>query len=100
MNAMCGISSGNFKAFVEKFDFSKYKTLCDIGGATGQLSCMVAKAHSHMQCTTFDLPKVEPIAKRRIAQAGLDRQVRAVAGDFFADALPKADVITIGMILH
>src|SRR5712692_3028562 len=100
MNAMSGISAGNFKAFAEKFDFSKYKTLCDVGGATGQLSCMVAAAHRHMQCTSFDLPKVEPIAMRRIAAAGLSGQVKAVAGDFFADALTRADVITMGMILH
>ncbi len=100
MNAMSGISAGNFKAFAEKFDFSKYETLCDVGGATGQLACMVAAAHRHMQCTSFDLPKVEPIAMRRIAAAGVSGQVKAVAGDFFADALPKADVITMGMILH
>jgi hypothetical protein len=101
MNAMSGISAGNFKAFAEKFDFSNYKTLCDVGGATGQLSCMVAAAHGHMQCTSFDLPKVEPIATRRIAAAGVSDQVKAVPGDFFTDdALPKADVITMGMILH
>ena len=38
MDAMSGISAGNFQAFAEKFDFSRYRTLCDIGGATGQLS--------------------------------------------------------------
>ena len=35
MDAMAGISAGNFQAFAEKFDFSRYHTLCDIGGATG-----------------------------------------------------------------
>ena len=44
MNAMAGVSAGNFKALAEKFDFSRYETLCDAGGATGQLSCMVAAA--------------------------------------------------------
>ena len=29
--------AGNFQALAEKFDFSKYQTLCDVGGATGQL---------------------------------------------------------------
>jgi precorrin-6B methylase 2 len=100
MNAMSGISAGNFRAFAQKFDFSRYRTLCDVGGATGQLSCMVAAAHPHMRCTSVDLPNVVPIATRRIAQAGLSDRVQAVAGDFFADPLPKADVITMGMILH
>ena len=100
MNAMSGISAGNFKEFARKFDFSKFKTLCDVGGATGQLSCMVAATNPHMRCTNFDLPKVVPIATRKIQQADLTDRVTAVGGDFFADPLPKADVITMGMILH
>jgi predicted O-methyltransferase YrrM len=100
MNAMSGVSAGNFKAFAQKFDFSKYKTLCDVGGATGQLSCMVAAANPHMRCSTFDLPQVLPIASRKIKEAGLSDQVTPVGGDFFVDPLPKADVITMGMILH
>lgn len=100
MNAMAGVSAGNFKAFAEQFDFSKYKTLCDVGGATAQLSCMVAAANPHMQCTSFDLPVVEPIAKRHIEAAGLSDRVGTAAGDFFVDPLPKADMITMGMILH
>jgi precorrin-6B methylase 2 len=100
LDAMSGISAGNFKAFAGKFDFSRSRTLCDVGGATGQLSCMVAAAHPHMRCTSFDLPEVAPIATRKIRQAGLAGRVTAVAGDFFADPLPRADVITMGMILH
>lgn len=100
MNAMSGVSAGNFKEFARKFDFSNYQTLCDVGGATGQLSCMVAAAHPHMRCTSFDLPKVVPIAEQKIEQADLADRVTAVGGDFFADPLPKADVITMGMILH
>jgi precorrin-6B methylase 2 len=100
MNAMAGVSAGNFKALAEKFDFSKYETLCDAGGATGQLSCMVAAANPHMRCISADLPRVEPIAKRCIEQVGLSDRVTTAPIDFFADPLPKADVITMGMILH
>jgi len=100
MNAMSGASAANFQEFAQRFDFSKYETLCDVGGATGQLSCMVAASNPHMRCTTFDLPQVVPIAARKIQQADLTNRVTAVGGDFFADPLPKADVITMGMILH
>jgi hypothetical protein len=100
MNAMAGISLGPFSALAEKFDFSRYKTLCDVGGATGQLSIIIANRHPHMHCTTFDLPIVEPIAKRAIAAAGLSDRVATARGDFFADSLPEADVITMGLILH
>lgn len=100
MNAMAGISLGPFSALAEKFDFSRYKTLCDVGGATGQLSIIVANRHPHMRCASFDLPVVEPIAKRTIDAAGMSERVTAVGGDFFADPLPGADVITMGLILH
>jgi len=46
------------------------------------------------------LPPVEPIAKKHIAAAGLENRVKTATGDFFKDSLPKADIITMGMILH
>ena len=100
MGAMTGLSRINFEAFAAKFDFSQFKTLCDVGGATGLLSIEVAKKHPHLRCTSFDLPAVEPIAKKHIAAAGLGDRIGTAAGDFFKDPLPKADVITMGMILH
>src|SRR5579862_9906730 len=100
MGAMTGLSRINFEAFAAKFDFSNFQTLCDVGGATGLLSIEVAKLHPHLQCTSFDLPAVEPIARKHIAAAGLEDRIRTASGDFFKDPLPKADVITMGMILH
>jgi predicted O-methyltransferase YrrM len=100
MDAMSGLSAGPFTALAEKFDFTRYKSLCDVGGATGQLSSIVANRHPHITCTSFDLPPVEPIARRSIKAAGVSDRVSTAVGDFFTDPLPKADVITMGMILH
>ena len=100
MSAMQGISLGNFHALAEDFDFSKYETVCDVGGATGQLCTILATRHPHLRCTSYDLPAVAPIAERAIAAAGLSDRVAVASGDFFADPLPHADVITMGLILH
>jgi len=100
MAAMAGISRANFKALAERFDFKPYRTLCDVGGAAAVLSCEVAARHPHLRCISFDLPVVEPIARAAIARAGLSDRVTTAAGDFFRDPLPRADVITMGMILH
>jgi hypothetical protein len=100
MGAMTGLSRINFEALADKFDFSKFKTLCDIGGATGLLCIEAAKKHANLKCISFDLPPVEPIARKHIAAAGLSDRVSTASGDFFKDKLPKADVITMGMILH
>jgi predicted O-methyltransferase YrrM len=100
MEAMAGISAANFQAFAQRFDFSRYKTLCDVGGANGLLSILVAQAHPHMRCISADLPAATAIAARKIQAAGLDDRVSVQSLDFFNDPLPRADVITMGMILH
>jgi O-methyltransferase domain/Dimerisation domain len=100
MGAMAGISLGNFQALADKFDFSKYETVCDVGGATGQLCSILATRHPHLRCISYDLPVVAPIADRAIAAAGLTDRVSTASGDFFTDPIPKADVVTMGLILH
>ena len=100
VDAMTGLSGFNFRKLAEVFDFSRYGTLCDVGGAGADLSISAARRHPRLRCISFDLAPVEPIAKARIAAAGLGDRIRTATGDFFEDPLPKADVITMGMILH
>jgi hypothetical protein len=95
-----GLSFGDFRALTDRFDFARYETVCDVGGATGQLCQTLARRYSDLRCTSYDLPAVAPIAQRSIAAAGLSDRVTVASGDFFADALPRADVITMGHILH
>lgn len=100
VSAMGGVQMGNFITFAKQFDFSNYKTLCDIGGAGALLSAQVTLNNPHMKCSSFDLPPVEPIAKENLNTMGLGQKVKVVSGDFFTDNFPKADVITMGQILH
>jgi O-methyltransferase domain len=100
MGAMTGLSGLNFEAFAARFDFSRCRTLCDVGDATDLLSIEIAEQHPHLTCVSSDLPEVEPIAKKHIAAAGLADRIGTASGDFFRDPLPKADVITMGMILR
>lgn len=100
IGAMNGASIRNFQALAQRFPFEQYQTLSDIGGSDALLSRSIAAVHPHLRCKSFDLPMVTEIAARKIAADGLDDQIEAVTGDFFADPLPQADVITMGMILH
>ena len=100
LNAMTGLSRINFEALASKFDFSPFKTLCDVGGATGLLCIEIVKKHPHLKCLSWDLPPVEPVARKHIGAAGLSERIRTGSGNFFKDPLPTADVITMGMILH
>ncbi len=100
IHAMSGFQMGNFMALAQTFDFSKYSTLVDVGGSAGLLSLMVAKHQAHMNCTTWDLPPVAPIADEVIQQSQLQDRVKTAGGDFFKDEFPKADIVTMGNILH
>jgi hypothetical protein len=53
-----------------------------------------------MRCISFDLPQVSPIAFENISKMGVADKVDIVAGDFFTDPFPNADIITMGNILH
>ncbi|WP_428139132.1 methyltransferase [Bradyrhizobium sp.] len=100
MDAMNGASIRNFQALARAFPFGRYRSMADVGGADALLSRQVAAVHPGIDCVTFDLPLVSEIAQRKIAAAGLANRIKAISGDFFADPLPAADVITMGMILH
>jgi hypothetical protein len=43
---------------------------------------------------------VAPIFEDYVAHNGVHRRLGFVAGDFFADDLPEADVLVMGHILH
>jgi len=100
MSAMDSSSRLNFELLADRFPFDRYRSMCDIGGADGLLSRIVAAKHPHLRAVSWDLPAVTEIAAGKIDAAGLSGRVRAVAGDFLTDPLPSAEVITMGMILH
>jgi precorrin-6B methylase 2 len=100
LDAMAGVQLGNFMTLAERFHFGRFATACDVGGASGALSIAIARRHPTIACISYDLPPVTPLARKRIAAAGLGHQVEARSGDFLTEELPRADVITMGNILH
>ena len=100
LDAMTGFQAANFNQLAEKFDFSRYNSVSDIGGALGLLSRIVGARHEHLTFSTFDLPPVALHAQKQIDAAGMSERIKVVSGDFFTDELPKADVVTMGNILH
>ncbi len=100
MMAMQGAQMGSFIALAKKFDFTPYNTLCDIGGASGALSIQVALNNDHMNCISADLAPVLHIARENIDDFKLQERIQTRVFDFFENEFPKADVITMGNILH
>ena len=100
MQSMTGISMGTSKAIAQKFPWKDYQTFIDIGAAQGGLIVEVGKAHPHVTGGGFDLPITGPIFEEYVASFGLSDRFKFIPGDFFADELPSADVLSMGHILH
>jgi len=100
LRAMSGLSRGANSAMAKHFPWSKYKTFVDVGTAQGDLAVQIIKANPHLRGIGFDLEKTSAVFTEYVAENGLSDRLRFVAGDFFQDELPKADVVTMGHILH
>lgn len=82
------------------FDLSRFHKLVDLGGATGHLPIEACKRFSRLRAAVFDLPGVIEVAREYIERAGLAGRIEVIAGDFFEDPLPDADLFSLGRILH
>jgi predicted O-methyltransferase YrrM len=100
MVAMSSVQAENFVALAQRFDFSQYRRVLDVGGANALLTRVLATHHPALSFITFDLAPVAPIARREVEKAGLAGRIDVVSGDFLTDPLPQADVILMGNILH
>ena len=100
LKAMTGVSHGGNLAIAHKFPWRNYQTAVDVGTAQGDLITQVALANPHIKGTGFDLPQVGPIFEEYVEANGLSSRVKFSPGSFFDQALPKADVIMMGHILH
>lgn len=100
LGGMTGLSMGASRAIAEKFPWSNYKTVVDVGGAQGGLLVQLCLAHPHLSGTNFDLAVVGPIFEEYAASNGLSDRLNFQPGDFFNEPLPPAEVITMGHILH
>jgi hypothetical protein len=98
--AMSAVSMGSAQAIAAKFPWGDHSTVIDIGCAEGAVPVQIALAHEHITGGGFDLPPIEPIFDAFVGQFGLGDRLNFTAGDFFADPLPKADVLVMGHILH
>jgi O-methyltransferase domain/Dimerisation domain len=98
--AMTGISHGANMTIARLFPWRDYRTFVDVGTAQGDLAVQIALANPHLQGMGFDLPEVAPIFEEYVASVGVAGRLRFQPGSFFEHALPNADVVLMGHILH
>jgi hypothetical protein len=100
LRAMTGQAKPVADALVGAYPWRDVRSVADIGTAQGCVPVRLALAYPHLRAAGFDLSEVEPFFSRFVATHGLSERIRFIPGDFFRDALPVADVLIMGMVLH
>lgn len=101
IGAMHNVSAPEADQIIQAVQPLQFGHLLDVGGASGTWTIAFLRACPSAQATLFDLPHVIPMARRRLAAAGLSRRVKFVPGDFMSDPLPRgADLAWVSAIVH
>lgn len=101
IGAMDNISAPVAPQIIRAIQPLEFRHLLDVGGASGTWTTAFLRACESATATLFDLPDVLPLARRRLARAGMEKRVTLAAGDFLKDTLPNsADLAWVSAIVH
>lgn len=86
---------------VEAFDLSRFRRMADLGGATGHLAIAACERYPSLRAVVFDLTQVIEAARVQIGKSPIaSPRIEVMAGDFFRDELPEADLFALSRIVH
>ena len=92
--AMTAKAVADIGAVLGSYDFTRFRTIADIGGGRGHLLRAILEAAPSAEGVLFDLPAV-------IDTLTLDSdRLTARPGDFFVDTLPAADAYILMEVIH
>jgi acetylserotonin N-methyltransferase len=100
LRGMHGFGMLSSPKVVAAFDLGGFRKLADLGGATGHLAIAACERYPDLKAVVFDLPRVTGMARAQVAESAARERIEVMAGDFFQDELPSADLYAIGRILH
>lgn len=81
-------------------DLQGARTVIDVGGGYGALLCAFLAAHPDLRGQVFDRAYARAGAEQYFERHGVAARARFVAGDFFEDALPTADLLLLKSVIH
>ena len=96
--AMAAGSRLQAQLLLKRYDFGRFRSICDVGGGTGTVLAEVLRANSGMRGTLFDLPAV--VAKVDGSIDDVADRCDVVGGDFFAEVPAGRDLYMLQAIVH
>ena len=98
--AMVGFHGQEPPEVAAAYDFSRFKTIVDVGGATGNLLSAILTRHAGPRGVLFDLPHVVSDAPTLLKAKGVSNRVAIESGDFFKTAPSGGDAYVLSHIIH
>ncbi|MEP0913939.1 acetylserotonin O-methyltransferase [Leptolyngbya sp. ST-U4] len=92
-DSMTSMGTAIAQAVVASYDFSRFNTIVDVGGAQGSLISTIVRANPHLNGILFDLPEI-------IANVQVDQNIQPVAGNFFESVPTGGDAYLMRWIIH
>ena len=94
-SAMTSKSHRDIAAILPAYDFSQFASIADIAGGRGHLVRAILKSSPKTEGILFDQPHV-------VAEVAPENgeKLKVVGGNFFTDAVPKADAYLLMNIIH
>jgi cyclopropane fatty-acyl-phospholipid synthase-like methyltransferase len=82
-------------------DWNAVNELLDVGSGPATYPIALCQQFPKLSVTIFDLPATLKITKRYVREAGLDRRIRLIAGDYRDDPIPgEYDFIFLSNVIH
>jgi hypothetical protein len=98
--AMVGFHGAEPPAVARAYDFSRCKTVVDVGGATGNMLAAILSHHPGPEGLLFDRPHVVQDAPALLAARGVAARVRIEPGNFFERVPAGGDAYLLSHIIH
>jgi len=93
--AMTGKAQVDIASVLTSYDFSKFRTVADVGGGRGHLLEAILHQTPDLRGVLFDLPNVI-----QSVRDGISERLTLQAGDFFVDRLPTCDAYLMMEVIH
>ena len=98
--SMSDLSALALKPVLLRYDFSKFKTIADIGGGEGFLLVKILEKYSGLNGVLFDLPENSGKAGDFIRASGMSHRISCVNGSFLDPFRIEADLYIMKNVLH
>ncbi len=98
--AMVGFHGDEPPAVARAYDFSRFKNVVDVGGATGNLLAAIMSSHAGPRGVLFDRPHVVLDAPALLKAHGVEDRVTIEAGDFFETVPTGGDAYLLSHVIH